>query len=267
MNISCVNKNHLVRSAFLLRLSVAAVLSFISLSANASDPATEFAKANGFYQKQNYDSAAKIYEQLVSQEYLSTEVYFNLANCYYKLDRISRAILNYERALKINPDDEDAAFNLKVAQLKVVDKIEPVPEIFYVRWIKSVSGTFTTDGWSRFIIGCTWIMFLFAVIYILSARTTIKRIAFVLASFFLIVIVCSWVLSRQSYADHVSQKSAVVMSVSAYVKSSPGDNNTDLFLLHEGTRVDILDEFENWVKIRIANGSVGWLKSSEMEVI
>lgn len=238
-----------------------------SVQAAASDPSTEFRFANDLFQKQNYDSAAKIYERLIAQEYLSAEVYYNLANAYYKLNSTSRAILNYERALKLKPDDEDILFNLKVAQLKAVDKIEPVPEIFYRRWIKSISSSLTTDGWSRFVIGCIWIMFFFGAIYIVAAKTSMKRIGFVLAAFFLIITLCGWLLTQQSFNDHVAQKSAVIMSVTAYVKSSPGDKNTDLFLLHEGTTVDILDSYENWVKIRIANGSVGWLKSAEMEEI
>jgi tetratricopeptide (TPR) repeat protein len=253
---------------FFLRIFLAATASaFPFIVAHASDPASEFQKANTLYQQQNYDSAAAIYEQLIAQEYVSAEVYYNLANCYYKTGRTSKAILNYERALKRMPGDEDVTFNLKVAQLRVVDKIEAVPEIFYKRWIKSVASLLSSDGWSRVVIACTWIMFLFAAVYVLSRRTALRRAGFALAAFFFIVTACVWLLSRQSYLDSVKQKSAVVMSVSAYVKSSPGDNNTDLFLLHEGTRADILDEYENWVKIRIANGSIGWLKSSDIEEI
>ncbi|MEO8086368.1 MAG: tetratricopeptide repeat protein [Bacteroidota bacterium] len=241
--------------------------SFVTMLAKANDPATEFQKANGLYQKQNYDSAAQIYESLVAQEYKSAEVYFNLANCYYKSDHISKAVLNYERALKIQPDDEDITFNLKVAQLRVVDKIETVPDIFYRRWIKSIATALTTDGWSRFVIGCIWIMFLFATVYILSPRIALRKTGFILSSFFLVISFCAWLLAQQSYVNHILQKSAIVTSVSAYVKSSPGDNNTDLFLLHEGTKMDILDEYENWVKIRIANGSIGWVRSSVLEEI
>jgi tetratricopeptide (TPR) repeat protein len=251
----------------LRKLAGIAFLIMASFSANANDPALQFQMANALYQRQNYDSASHIYEHLISQEYRSAEIYYNLANCYYKLDRISAAILNYERALKIKPDDDDIAFNLKVAQLKVVDKIEPVPEIFYRRWMKSMSAALSTDGWSTFIISSIWIMFVFAAVYILSRRISIRRIGFVFTAFFFIVTVCAWLLSQENYSSHVLQKSAVVTSVSAYVKSSPGDNNTDLFILHEGTRIDILDEYENWVKIRIANGSIGWIKSSVIEVI
>ena len=113
------------------------VIGIIPMNAFAFEPATEFQKANNLYQKNSFDSAAKIYEKIISEEYFSVEVYFNLGNCYYKMNKTAKAILNYERALKLKPNDEDILFNIKVAQLKVVDKIETVPEIFYLRWSKN----------------------------------------------------------------------------------------------------------------------------------
>ena len=246
---------------------VALMLFVFSFSSNANDPAYDFHKANELYQKQNYDSAAKIYESLAAREYYSADVYYNLGNCYYKMNNVARAILNYERALKYNPDDDDILFNLKVAQLKVVDKIEAVPEIFYVRWIKAISSLLTPNNWSWLVIACIWIMFLFAAVYVVSSSVVLKRIGFLMAAIFFIISICVFLLANKSYTDQIRQKRAVVMSVSAYVKSSPGDNNTDLFLLHEGTRMDILDSYDNWVKIRIANGSIGWVKSVDIEEI
>jgi tetratricopeptide (TPR) repeat protein len=243
------------------------ILFGIPTHSKANDPVFDFQKANELYQKQNYDSAVKIYEQLASQNYNSAEVYYNLGNSYYKLNNVARAILNYERALRLKPDDDDILFNLKVAQLKVVDKIETVPEIFYVRWLKSISLLLTPDNWSRMVIACIWIMFLFAAMYVLSSAVIMKRIGFLMAALFLIISICTFLISGQSYTNQVTQKRAVVMSVSSYVKSSPGDNNTDLFLLHEGTRIDVLDSYDNWVKIRIANGSIGWVKSVDIEEI
>ena len=246
---------------------IAMMLFIFASPSHANDPAYDFQKANELYQKQNYDSAAKIYEQLAAKEYYSAEVYYNLANCYYKLNNIAHSILNYESALRLKPDDDDILFNLKVAQLKVVDKIEVVPEIFYVRWMKAISALLTPDDWSRIVITCIWIMFLFAAIYVLSSAVVMKRIGFLMAALFFVFTICTFLISQHSYANQVRQKRAVVMSVSSYVKSSPGDNNTDLFLLHEGTRMDILDSYDNWVKIRIANGSIGWVKSADIEEI
>jgi len=243
------------------------ILLAISISANANEPAYDFQKANELYQKQNFDSAAKIYEHLIDQEFYSDEVYYNLANCYYKMNDISHAILNYERALKLKPDDDDILFNLKVAQLKVIDKIETVPEIFYVRWIKKISSLLTADNWSWIVVVCTWIMFLFAAMYVVSSTVVIKRIGFLMTVIFFLISTAVFLISRESYSNQVRQKRAVVMSMSSYVKSSPGENNTDLFVLHEGTRMEILDSYDNWVKIRIANGSIGWVKSADIEQI
>ncbi len=240
---------------------------FIAVQCFAIDAKTEYQKANNLYQKNSFDSATKIYEKLISEEYFSTEVYFNLGNCYYKTNKTAKAILNYERALKLKPNDEDILFNLKVAQLKVVDKIETVPEIFYVRWTKNVALMFSLDGWGKVITICIWLTFLFASFYAVSQSSTLKKASLLLAFTFLLFTSATWFLAKQNFEATKINKSAIIMSESVYVKSSPGENNTDLFLLHEGTKAAILDEFENWQKIKIANGSVGWVKKTDLEEI
>ena len=237
------------------------------ISVFAFEPSWEYQKANNLYQKNRYDSAAKIYEKLISEEFFSTEVYFNLGNCYYKTNKNAKAILNYERALKFKPNDEDVLFNLKVAQLKVVDKIETVPEIFYVRWIKNLSSIFSVNGWAKAITICVWLMFIFAAVYAVSQSSALKKASLLFTLSFLIFTSAAWFLAKQNYELTKINKSAIIMNESVYVKSSPGENNTDLFLLHEGTKASILDEFENWEKIKIANGSVGWVKKSVLEEI
>jgi len=243
------------------------VVGFIPVSTFALEPSVEYQKANNLYQKNSFDSAAKIYEKLISEEYHSTEVYFNLGNCYYKTNKTAKAILNYERALKLKPNDEDILFNIKIAQLKVVDKIETVPEIFYVRWANHLSSIFSIDGWGKLITIGVWLMFLFAAVYALSQKPALKKVSLLLSFIFLIFTFLVWFLAKQYYETSKINKSAIILSESVYVKSSPGENNTDLFLLHEGTKASILDEFENWEKIKIANGSVGWVKKNDLEEI
>lgn len=233
-------------------------------SFEASD---EYQKANNLYQKNSFDSAAKIYEKLIAEEYHSLEVYYNLGNCYYKTNKTAKAILNFERALKLKTNDEDILFNIKVAQLKVVDKIETVPEIFYVRWTKNIASIFSDDGWGKVITICVWLMFLFAAVYAISQSSILKKVSLLFSFTFLIITSVAWFLAKQNYESAKINKSAIIMSESVYVKSSPGENNTDLFLLHEGTKATILDEFENWQKIKIANGNVGWVKKSDIEKI
>jgi tetratricopeptide (TPR) repeat protein len=243
------------------------LLNFSSEKCLANEPASAYQKANNLYQKNSFDSAAKIYEKIISDEYFSTEVYFNLANCYYKTNKTAKAILNYERALKLKPNDEDILFNIKVAQLKMVDKIETVPEIFYVRWTKNFAAIFSVDGWGKAITICVWLMFLFASVYAVSQNPTLKKASLLFTFIFLLFTSFAWFLAKQNFESTKINKSAIIMSESVYVKSSPGENNTDLFLLHEGTKASILDEFENWQKIKISNGSVGWVKKNDLEVI
>jgi tetratricopeptide (TPR) repeat protein len=233
----------------------------------AFDPAMEFAKANTLYQSKSYDSAAIAYKQLIDQKFISAEVYYNLGNCFYKTGNTAKAILNFERALTFKPGDEDVNYNIKVAQLKTVDKIETVPEIFYLRWLHRFSIYISTDQWSYLMLIFAWCICLSLMVYLLSLYSWVKRMAFMFSMIFLFLTLCSWYITQQSYMSRQIEKSAIVMSVSVYVKSSPGESNTDLFLLHEGIKVQLLDTYEDWLKIRIANGNVGWLKRGDVEEI
>jgi tetratricopeptide (TPR) repeat protein len=233
----------------------------------ASEASSEFQSGSSLYQKQEYDSAAKVFEKLIAENKISTEIYYNLGNCYYKTGNTAKSIIAYERALKLNPDDEDALFNLHVAQLKVVDKIEPVPQIFYKRWIAAVTDFFSTKTWSQLMLALLWITFIMAAVYVLSRTPSGRQLTFIITVVFVFLTLSAWFFSHQSYMQNEVDKTAVVTSASAYVKSSPDEKGNDLFIVHEGTKVDVLDEFSEWKKIRIANGSIGWLKSGEVEQI
>lgn len=253
--------------SYLLKYCTITFLVISALYCYALDPSIEFTKANALYQSKGYDSAALTYQLLIDQKNIAPEVYYNLGNCYYKTGNIARAILNYERALKFKPGDEDINFNIRVAQLKTVDKIETVPEMFYLRWLSRFSGFLSTDQWAYLMLAFAWCICLSLTVYLLSMYSWIKRMAFMLSIIFLFLTLCSWYITQLSYVSSQVEKNAIVMSVSVYVKSSPGETNTDLFLLHEGIKVQLLDSYEDWLKIRIANGSVGWLKRADVEEI
>ncbi len=233
----------------------------------ASDSQSDFVKANGLYQKQDYDNAIKMYESLIKEGNLSSEVYYNLGNSYYKAGNISQTLLNYERAHKLSPDDEDINFNLKIASLKVVDKMDAVPEIFYKRWMKAIALEFTTETWTRFFLACVWLLFIFLAIFVVASSASLKKSGFAFAIIFLILTIGMFALAQKSYSMMYVDQQAIIMSSSVYVKSSPDEKGSDQFILHEGTKVNVLDEFADWKKIRIANGSIGWLKQGEIEII
>lgn len=239
----------------------------ITLKSIASDALTDFKKANEYYQKQDYENAIKIFEGMIKSGNVSAEIFYNLGNCYYKTGSVAQTMLNYERARKLSPDDDDINFNIKIASLKIVDKMDVVPEIFYKRWLKNVATLFPVDTWTKIFLANFWLLFIFLGMYLIASSPSLKKLSFVLSCFFLIIAINAFVLSQKSYAITFVDQQAIVTGASVYVKNSPDEKGSDQFIIHEGTKVDVLDELGDWKKIRIANGSIGWLKQSEMEVI
>ncbi len=224
-------------------------------------------KANIAYQKQDYGTAIQNYEQLVKLNRISAEVYYNLGNSWFKSGNISKAILNYERAKKIAPEDEDIDFNLKIASLKVADKIETVPQIFYKEWLSSLSTALPANWWSTIFILGIWLLAASAVLYILGNSSRLKKKGFLLIISFTGLAIFFYIMAEKSYNVNFEETQGVVMSPSVYVKSAPDIKGNDLFILHEGTKVDILEELNDWKKIRIANGTIGWMQNTEIESI
>jgi tetratricopeptide (TPR) repeat protein len=244
------------------------VIFLCSFNAFASEPQADFQKANEYYKKGDYENAIKTYEQLLKESgNPPAEVYYNLGNCYYKTGNTAKSILNYERAVKLNPDDEDANFNLRIANLKVADRIEALPEIFYMRWMSSIMAWLPLQAWTKIFIACFWLFFASAAWYVLAVSSFAKRMSFAFIFLFMVLSVCTFAFTRQSHVQEKKNKSAIIISASVYVKSSPDEKGNDLFILHEGTKVNVQDELGEWKKIRIANGTVGWMKGHEIEEI
>lgn len=224
-------------------------------------------KAEREYNEGYYHEAILSNNQILEQGLESTEVYYNLGNSYFKINDLPSAILFYERAKKLKPNDEDIQYNINVANSRIVDNIETVPDIFLRIWWNSFYNMFSTNGWAKITIGF-FIAFLFLFgIYLLSKKRAIKKIFFVLAVLIFLSTIFSFALSYQKYYYSVEQKEAIVFQPTVTVKSSPNNNSVDLFVIHEGTKVFISDELDNWYEIRIANGSVGWLPKSAAQLI
>ena len=223
--------------------------------------------ANLSYQKLDYQNSINLYEELLAGNMVSTEVYYNLGNSYFKSGNIPKAILNYERARKMQPDDDDINFNLKIASLRVVDKIESVPDIFYKRWLNSIAQLVSTDTWTVILIVLIWTIFGMGALYITGNAVSTKKITFVLLLAFVFITGLTGIVAARSHVMTSVDQQAIIMAPSVYIKSSPDEKGNDLFILHEGTKVDLLDELNEWKKVRIANGSVGWMPAGELEII
>jgi len=233
----------------------------------ASENQLVIAKANKAYTDGLYTNAAELYKQVLSSGNVSWELYYNLGNSYYKLNDFTSAILYYEKAKKLDPGNEDINFNLKVANSKITDKIEPLPEMFYKKWHRNVVEWFPADSWARIVI-IFFILALFsALFYFVSGRIFLKKSGFWAGIMFFLFSLFSFHFAYQNYQTLQDNSEAIVFSPTITVKSSPDEKSIDLFVLHEGTKVKILDNIGNWYEIRIANGSVGWLQVSSLEKI
>lgn len=233
----------------------------------SSNPIELFNNGNGAYTTKNYKEAIKFYEQLIASGKHSEEVYFNLGNSYFKDNHISKAILNYERARIIDPADEDILFNLRIAYNNTVDKIDPVPLLFYQRWWLSFIHFFSPAQWNVISIISIWLTFFCGIAYLFAGTINRKRNTFLSTLVLLGISFLFYFLAYSSSKSIYGNNEAIIMNSSSYIRSSPDEKSTKLFMLHEGTKVKIIDEIDEWKQIRIANGNVGWVDNKSIEKI
>lgn len=240
------------------------LLSFIAKSENFE---IQLNQAENLYANAKYDSAALIYQSIIDSGYQSPELYYNMGNAYFKLQEIPSAILYYEKALKLKPADENIQYNLNLCNSMIPDRIEKVPKLFFIQWYESLYNFFPIDTWAYIGLGLFSVFSFFLILFFLSEKVVFKKLGFWLALIFLSLSVFSFFLTTQKYASFKSHDEAIIFTPSITVKSSPTKNSVDLFVIHEGTKVNILDQVGTWRKIKIENGSVGWIESEYLQII
>lgn len=224
-------------------------------------------EADSAYIKRDYASAIQIYESLLN-EGEAADIYYNLGNSYYKADDIAKAILNYERALLLQPGNGDIRANLEVARSKTIDKVEAVPEMFFVSWTKALMNSMSVDAWATY--GVIFFILLIVSLYffIFSKRIVLKKLGFILGLVFLVFVVLANLFASQQKEGLLNRDGAIVMSPSITVRSTPNEGGTSLFVLHEGRKVSIKDNsMKEWKEIRLEDGKVGWVPASAIEII
>ncbi len=247
-----------------LNFILAVVFLCFSSAAFSQQPAELYKTASQLYKAGQFDQAAADYEKIISQGYKTAEVYYNLGNCYYKLNTLNKAIVNYERALKLAPQDEDIQHNLAVANTKVVDKIVPVPTLAILNAWDSFVSFKSSNGWALLAIGFIWLALVFFAVYLFVG---IRRVSFALGSVFVVVSLVFIGLAVKQSNKEEQTDAAILMVSNSYVKSAPDANGNDQFMLHEGVKFQILDRVGEWSKIRLADGKVGWIERSSYEKI
>jgi tetratricopeptide (TPR) repeat protein len=240
---------------------------FLSVPGFTQSPEIIADSANRVYQQGHYAEAITLYDSVISMGFESAPLYYNLANAHFKDDNLAEAILYYEKAKKLAPNDEDILHNLTLANQLTIDKIEAVPELFYKKWWKTLSNMLSVDGWAIFFLVTFFLTLLLAAFFFMSRKVAIKKIAFYAGVIALLFSVLSLVLTIEKYQDYHNRQEAIVFVPSLTVKSTPDKKGIDLFVIHEGTRVTIRDAVGEWYEIKIANGSIGWIRKDAIRRI
>ena len=226
-----------------------------------------FQSANEFYSNGNYEQAIKHYKEILENNHESAALYFNLGNAYYKINEFPAAILYYEKALRLDPADEDTRFNLRLANLKTVDKIESIPELPVIKWWNSLVYAKSVDSWGWLCIQALFLSMLLFIVFLSARKILLKKLGFYLGILFIIFSILSFTLGQQQKNQLTKRDLGIVFAPSLTVNSSPVENGNKLFVIHEGTKVKVLESSGTWKKIILANGNVGWVNAEMLEII
>jgi len=223
--------------------------------------------ANELYAQGEFLQAAHLYEQILLEKGGAPELFFNLGNAYFRAHEIARSILNYERALRLNPRFADARYNLELAQARVLDNIIAPEPFFLKRWIDKLIRDYTSNQWFYF----SWILFIISLIgflfFVFGKSRAVRKISFTLAVAVLAISMSSLTISIVRKNQFLHNKEAIVMIGVITVKSSPDRSGTHLFELREGTKVSVVSTLGDWVEIMIADGRIGWVERRQIEKI
>jgi tetratricopeptide (TPR) repeat protein len=226
-----------------------------------------FNAGNKAYIDKNYNEAINNYESLIRTGFRSTELFYNAGNAYFKSGNYAKAILLYERAKLIDPGNRDIDFNLAKTRTYVIDKIEIIPDFFIKAWFKSLVSNVSPNSWALISV-LTFIAFvLLFLTYLLISKANIKKLSFYIGFFSLIVslVALTFAFKTKQYIER--SNSAIVMAPTVTVKSSPDTESTDVFIIHEGTKVFIIRSLNGWNEIKLTDGKQGWLESQTIEKI
>lgn len=220
------------------------------------------------YGKEQYQKASEIYTQLLQKEGKSSVLYFNLGDCYYRMNDMTKAVLNYQRAKQLDPGNKKIRHNLKLAQSKVADQIVPQSEMFFVTWIKAWNSTKTADAWGTCAIVTFILILAGTAVYLFSSRVLLRKVGFFGALFFVFLTIVFNIFAYQQKKLVTDEPLAVVTVPLIDVKSAPAGAAARQFELHEGITVTIIDNsMKDWKEIKLEDGRNGWVRTSQLELI
>ena len=247
------------------RILIIVILLTSFISVKSQDATQVLDSASIAFNSGDFKKALNKYEQLLNQGYSSAALFYNLGNTHYRLKNIPESILFYEKAMKLDPSDEDIAFNLAIANQRVVDKIEEIPDSFIATAYKSIRNVLTLDGWTMLNLIAVLTAFLAFSLYLLIASSFGKQAGFIIGTTAIIVLIFGSIMGQSSFNVVSNENSAIVFETNVTIMSGPNNSTTELFGIHSGTKVLILEAANDWYKIKLANGSIGWLAQTAVQ--
>jgi tetratricopeptide (TPR) repeat protein len=248
------------------KLIFSTVLLF-SLVVFSQTPDKLFSKANGLYKSGKYEKAIELYLIIEKQGLQSDDLYFNLGNCYYKLNKVAPSIYFYEKALKINPVNDDVITNLAFAKRMTIDVIEELPKTFLQKFSENVIQKLPFDSWAIIAVIASFLVSILFLFYYFSDSSKMKLLYFNSSILALFILIVSVFFAFKNYNTVQNNKTAIIFSVKVAIKNAPTFSSEEVFTLHEGTKVIVVDELDNWKKIKLADGKIGWVYSDKLKVI
>ena len=223
---------------------------------------TIFQQANEAYQAKQYSKAAELYESILQQDVQSKELFYNLANSYYKQKELGKAILYYEKALALDPDDEDIQYNLQLANSFAKDEINVLPPFFLARWWGALRGLASSKLWSIIALVLFWAGVAGIIVWLIALEREKKKKGFLVGFLFISLSILPFLLAYDKANLEKDSNMAIVLVKETPLKAAPDEESTELLLLHEGAKVELLDQIGAWSKVRLQNGEQGWLPFS-----
>ena len=219
------------------------------------------------YEAGQYDDAVALWSGLTENGWQSSALYYNLGNAYFRTDELGRAILCYERALRFSPSDVDIKENLAFAYSRTDDHIDVMPQLFLSRWWGAIVGAMSARSWFAVCVVLACCVCAVAVVCVLSKRYAMRKWSLVSTVVLLGLWLSTMAITISGVKRGTSRSAAIVLVPMSVVKSAPQDDSVDKFMLHEGTRVEVLGDIGGWNKVRISDGNTGWMPTSDIEVI
>tara|TARA_B100001079_G_scaffold264851_1_gene269783 strand:- start:160 stop:939 length:780 start_codon:yes stop_codon:yes gene_type:complete len=226
-----------------------------------------FSQANELYNKGIYIEAINNYKEIIKNDFHSAELYYNLGNAYYRLDSIASSVYYYEKALQLNPNDREIIDNLELINKTLVDEIDPITIPLIESILNSISNIFYFETWGYISIFFSFLIVALFLSYYFANSSRVKRLTFVLLCISSIFMLVSLINGNKGYNNYINNEYAVIYSYETDLKIEPNYRSETLFMLHEGTKIQVLENYNNWIKIRLVNGQVGYIQLIDVKIL